>query len=93
MDRPGRLQQIGALLVTGAMLWYTLPDHRRQLILMKVTQSAQKTLQRAARRQGRAGMSEELSGRPAAAARCYGTAGHLSRVSDALGRALETMRP
>lgn len=93
MDRPGRLQQIAALLVTGAMLWYTLPDHRRQLIVMTMTQSAQRALLRAARSQGRAGMSEELSGRPAGAARCYGAAEHLARMSGALGRALESMRP
>lgn len=93
MDRPGRLQQLAALMVTGAMLWYSLPDHRRQLIVMKVTQSAQRALVRAARSQGQAGMSEELSGRPAGAARYYGTAEHLARVSDALGRALESMRP
>jgi hypothetical protein len=93
MDRPGRLQQIGALLVTGAMLWYTLPDHRRQLIMMKTTRGMQRVLSRAARRQGRAGMSEELSGRPAGAARCYTTAAQFARVSDALGKALESMRP
>lgn len=93
MDRPGRLQQVAALLVTGAMLWYTLPDHRRQLIIMKTARWAQRAAARAARSQGLAGMSEELSGRPAGAARCYATAVHLARVSEALGRSLESMRP
>lgn len=93
MDRPGRLQQIATLLVTGAMIWYTLPDHRRQLITMRVTLSVQRALGRAARRQGRAGMAEELSGRPAGAARYYATAEHFARASSALGRALESMRP
>jgi hypothetical protein len=93
MDRPGRAQQLAALLVTAAMLWYTLPDHRRQLIVMKTTRYTQRMLARAARSQGQAGMSEELSGRPAGAARCYGTAEQLAKVSDALGRALESMRP
>ena len=93
MERPDKVQQIAALLVTGAMLWYTLPDHRRQLILMKAARSVQRVLSRAARGQGRAGMSEELSGRPGGAARYYATAEHLGRLSDAVGHALAAMRP
>jgi len=94
MERePGRAQRIAALIISAAMVWYMIPEHRRQLILMKAAHMAQRTTGRAAMMLGRAGMSDELAGRAGDARRNYDAALHLSRLRDTFGRALESIRP
>ena len=94
MERePGRAQRIAALIISAAMVWYMIPEYRRQLILMRAARMAQRTTGRAAMMLGRAGMSDELAGRDGDARRNYDAAWHMSRLRDTFGRALESIRP
>jgi hypothetical protein len=92
-EGPGRLQRIAGLALTLAMLWLMLPEHQRQLILMRIMRALQLAAHRAARREGQAGMGDELGGRPGDAARRYTAAYSLARARDRFGRALEQLRP
>jgi hypothetical protein len=60
---------------------------------MRLTAVLQRLAARAARREGHAGMGEELAGHTGDAERRYSLAYSLSRARDACGRALESMRP
>lgn len=90
---PGRAQQIAAMVLTVAMAWGMLPEHRRRLILMRTVHLCQRAAGRAARHAGHAGMGNELAGRAGDAARHYTSAEQLGRARDQLGRVLEAMRP
>ena len=92
-EGPGRLQRIAALALTLAMLWVTLPEHQRTLILMRTAAGLQRIAHRAARREGHAGMGDELAGRGGDAARRYTLAYTLARVRDRAGAVLEQLRP
>ena len=92
-EGPGRLQRIAGLLVTLTMLWLMLPEHQRTLILMRAARLAQHVAHRAARREGNAGMGDELAGRAGDAARRYSLAYALARARDRAGAALEQLRP
>jgi hypothetical protein len=92
-EGPGRAQRIAGLLLTLAMLWMMLPEHQRTLILMRGARLAQHAAHRAARREGQAGMGDELGGRPGDAARRYSLAYTLARVRDRAGLVLEQLRP
>jgi hypothetical protein len=75
------------------MLWMMLPEHQRTLILMRTARLLQLAAHRAARREGQAGMGDELAGRGGDAARRYSLAYTLARVRDRAGNALEQLRP
>lgn len=92
-EGPGRLQRLAGLALTLALLWLTLPEHQRQLILMRAVRALQLAAHRAARREGHAGMGDELGGRPGDAARRYGAAYTLARARDRFGAVLEQLRP
>ncbi len=93
MERPSRLQQIAALVLTAVMVWFTLPEHQRRLAAMRLALLAQRAAGRAARSEGHAGMGDELAGRAGDAERRYSAAYQLSRARDAFTRVLEGMRP
>ncbi len=93
MDRPGKLQQAAALVVSLAMAWAMLPEHQQRLLAMRAVHALRGLTARWARAEGHAGMGNELAGQPEAAERQYGAAYHLSRARDAFGRVLEGMRP
>lgn len=90
---PGRIQRLAALLVTLGMLWLTLPEHQRRLILMRITHTLARATGRAAHREGHAGMADELARRNGEALRHYSAAYHLSRARDSFTRALDSLRP
>ncbi len=91
--RPGRLQQLVALVISLMMAWSMLPEHQRRLILMRAAHALQRAAGRQARREGEAGMGDELAGRAGDAERRYSAAYQLSRARDAFGKVLESMRP
>lgn len=95
MDKPqpGRVQQVMGIILTLGMIWFMLPEHQRRLILMRITHGAQRAAGRAARREGHAGMGDELAGQAGQAERRYSAAYSFSRARDAFGRALESLRP
>jgi hypothetical protein len=92
-EGPGRLQRLAGLLLTLTLLWLTLPEHQRQLTLMRLARAGQLLAGRAARREGHAGMGDELAGRHGDAARRYSLAYTLARARDRAGQALEQLRP
>lgn len=92
-ERSGRLQRLAALLLTLVALWMTLPEHQRQLTMMRLTAFGQRLAARAARVEGHAGMGDELVGHTGDAERRYSLAYSLSRARDTFGRALDSMRP
>jgi hypothetical protein len=91
-DGPGRSQRIAALLLTLVMIWMTLPEHQRRLIMMRAVHRLKVAAARAARSEGHAGMANELAGQHGDAARRYGAAYHLSRWRDSLARTLDSFR-
>lgn len=55
-----------ALVAVGVQLWFLLPEHKRKLVLLKVTETVRTTSSRLARRVGEQQMRAELRGdRPA----------------------------
>jgi len=92
-EGPGRLQRLAGLALTLALLWLTLPEHQRQLILMRAVRAVQVAAHRAARREGDAGMGDELAGRGGDAARRYTAAYALARARDRAGATLDRLRP
>ena len=93
MERPDRLRQALALILTCATIWMMLPEHQRRLTVMRLTAFGQRLAARAARREGHAGMGEELAGKRGDAERRYSLAYSLSKARDSFARALESMRP
>ena len=93
MDRPDRLRQALAILLTAVTIWMMLPEHQRKLTVMRLTAFGQRLAGRAARREGHAGMGDELAGKRGDAERRYSLAYSLSKARDSFGRALESMRP
>ena len=91
--RPGRVEQIAAVAVSLVALWYMIPAHQRQLFLMRTAATLRVVAGRLATSEGRAGMRDELEGRPGEAERRYSAALALSRLRDRCGRVLESMRP
>jgi hypothetical protein len=92
-NRPGKLQQALAIASTLLMAWMMLPEHQRTLALMRVTDWARRRAGSLARSEGRAGMADELAGRPDLAASRYGGAFLLASLRDGLAGLLERMRP
>ena len=88
---PGKTEQFLALLSTGLMVWFMLPEHQRRLVLMRAAERARSLAARLARAEGHAGMGDELAGRDPAAR--YGGAYVLARVRDWLGGLPERWRP
>ena len=91
--RPGKAELLVALISTAAMVWCMIPEHQRQLLVMRSLNAGQRFAGRMASSQGRAGMGDELGGYLNLARQHYGTAAALSRVRDELGRRLDGMRP
>jgi hypothetical protein len=92
-NRPGKLQQALAIASTLIMAWMMLPEHQRNLMLMRAADWGRRQAGSLARSEGRAGMAEELAGRDELARSRYGGALVLARVRDGLARVLERMRP
>lgn len=90
-NRPGKLQQALAIASTLIMAWMMLPEHQRNLYLMRAMDWGRKQAGSLARSEGRAGMADELAGRDPSSR--YGGALLLARVRDGLAVALERMRP
>lgn len=90
---PGKAQRLAALVVTMMMIWFTIPEHQRRLIVMRAASRAQRAAGQAARREGHRGMGEELAGRAGGAERAYGAAYQLSRARDRVAEFIEEMRP
>jgi len=93
VDRPDRLRQALAILLTAVTIWMMLPEYQRKLTVMRLTAFGQRLAGRAARREGHAGMGDELAGKRGDAERRYSLAYSLSKARDSFGRALESMRP
>lgn len=89
--RPGKTEQLLALASTLVMAWCMLPPHQRQLITMRLLDRARRLTARLAHAEGHRGMADELAGRDPLPR--YGGAYALARLHDALGRALERVRP
>lgn len=90
--QPGRLELLLALVTTGLMCWWMLPEHQRQLATMRALDAGRQVADRLARLQGLAGMGDELAG-GRAAGQHYGAAYGLARLRDELGRRLDGLRP
>jgi hypothetical protein len=90
-DRPGKLQQALAIASTLIMAWMMLPEHQRNLAVMRAMDWGRRQAGLLARSEGRAGMADELAGRDPSPR--YGGALILARVRDELARALDRMRP
>ena len=88
---PGKTEQLLALLSTGLMVWFMLPEHQRRLVLMRAAERARSLADRLARREGYAGMGAELAGRDPDAR--YGGALLVSRLRDWLAGLPERWRP
>lgn len=88
--KPGKAELLLALISTGVMVWYMMPPQDQQMVKLRALRSLHLLAGRLAQREGRAGMADELAGRDF---QRYGLAYQLSRGRDALGRALEGMRP
>jgi hypothetical protein len=91
--RPGKAELLIALLSTAAMVWCMIPEHQRQLLVMRSLNGARQLAARAARAQGRAGMGDELGGYQGTARQHYGAAVTLGQLRDELARRLDRMRP
>lgn len=89
--QPGKLELILATASMAAMLWYTIPPQERYWVKLRAVQTLHRLSGRAARREGRQGMSDELSGKDPKPH--YGGAYIMSRVRDVLGKTLEGMKP
>ena len=89
--RPGRAEQILALISTLVMGWFMMPEHQRKLIIMRALAWAARVSGRLAATEGHAGMGDELAGRDPAAR--YGGAYFLARCRDELASVIERMRP
>lgn len=89
--QPGKLELVLTLASTALMVWFMIPQTERQQAQMLAVHRLRQLAGRLAALEGRAGMADELSGRDPLPR--YGTAFYLSRARDALGRALEQMRP
>ena len=90
-QRPGKLQQALAIASTLIMAWMMLPEHQRQLMVMRALDWGRRQAGLLARSEGHRGMADELAGRDPSPR--YGGALILARVRDELGRAIERMRP
>ena len=88
---PGKIEQFLALLSTGLMAWFMLPEHQRRLVLMRAAERGRLLAARLARAEGHAGMADELAGRDPAAR--YGGAYVLARARDWLASLPERWRP
>jgi hypothetical protein len=88
--QPGKLEMLLALVSTGVMAWYMMPPQERYWVKLTVLQKLHRLSGRLAYREGHRGMGDELAGRDY---QRYGLAYRLSQARDALGRALEDMRP
>ena len=90
-NRPGKTEQLLALVSTAAMAWCMLPEHQRRLFLMRAAETLRRLAASRALAEGYRGMRAELAGGDPDPR--YGAALVLSRVRDELGKALERMRP
>lgn len=82
-----------ALISTAAALWGLIPEHERQLMVMRSLDAGRRLAARAAAGQGHAGMGDELDERGGQARQHYGAAARLGQLRDELGRRLDRMRP
>jgi hypothetical protein len=88
--KPGKAELFLALISTGVAAWYMMPPQEQYWMKLRALRALHRVSGRLARREGHAGMGDELAGREFYR---YGLAYRLSRARDALGRALEEMRP
>ena len=83
-----RLRMLLNLAYLGAAAWLMMPEHQRQLLVMRVTMTARAAATALARRAGVASMANEL----ATGRQVYTLPYLLSRARDRLGRAYEAAR-
>ena len=88
--QPGKAEAVLALASALVMTWYMAPPQERYWMKLRALQSLHRLASALARHEGHAGMRDELAGRDF---QRYGMAYQLSRARDALGRALERMKP
>ena len=62
-NRPGRLEQLANLIMAALVVWLTLPEHQRTAVKMRAAATLRILAARWARKEGRAGMADELAGR------------------------------
>lgn len=91
--RPGKAELLIALVSTAAMVWCMIPEHQRQLLVLRSLHAGRQLAAKAARAQGRAGMGDELAGSPGTARQHYGAAARLGQARDQLAGWLDRMRP
>ena len=90
-QRPGRTQQAAALIMTAALIWFTLPEWQRRLLTARAGARIERLAGRVARAEGRLGMGHELHDRLGAAQRSYGAAYELMQLRERLRRARESV--
>ena len=88
--RPGILEVLVALASTAVGAWLMMSPQEQYWIKLRALRTAQRAAGHLARREGHAGMGDELAGRDFWR---YSLAYQMSRVRDALGQVLEDMRP
>lgn len=89
--KPGKAEILSALVTTAAAVWYMMPRQDRQMIRLRILHLLRRASERLARREGLAGMRDELAGRPPGGR--YGAAYALSLARDKLTAAIEAERP
>jgi hypothetical protein len=83
-----RLRMLVSLAYLAGVAWLMMPEHKRQLLIMRVTVTARAAATELARRAGVASMRNELdTGR-----QVYTVPYLLSRARDRLGRAYDAAR-
>lgn len=88
--QPGKLELLLATASTLVAVWYMMPPQEQTWMKLRALRSLHRLAGRLALREGHAGMGDELAGRDF---QRYGLALRLSQARDALGQALEAMRP
>ena len=90
------LQALAVLAMTAIEVWAMLPPDERMWIRLSLSQRLTRLRSATAglaAHQGRAGMADELAGKPRQARSRYGAAAAWSRMRDAIGRAATAARP
>ena len=88
--KPGKLESLLAVTSAAITMWYMTPPQERYWIRLRTVRILHRAAARLALAEGHRGMLDELAGRDMAR---YPVAYACSRARDALGRALDQMRP
>ena len=87
-NRPRTLDLIVSLIATVLVLWESLPPDERLWLRLKAATLSRRVLAALARREGRAGMADELAAGPERAASRYNAAYWLSLARDFVAEAV-----